>query len=850
MSGAGEDGELPEESLQQIRQVFELCDGEKKGYIVRDELRLVASQLSEEELNLLFDRLDSNQDGRIEFDEFVAGCASWFLAPADEEEQSIEGTAESVQRTVVTDGRLSASEAEAESALLELQEAKGHIAQLESDLSDARDAERALKSQLKFLQAQIQQAEEMNEQLLTDLNDTKAALSKEQKDMRTVNALKKQLMHMEQEAAGHAEQLEGLQAAEQRLLGAKSKLFSEKCVLESKLMEAEGELMRANQEVEALKREVKAGKSIAKGKVALERELSVLKEAHEDLVEQAQKLAKETEIIPSLKVENQRLLDNLKETEALLDEAREQHERLQEELENVQYSGITEGQQDEQDGFGESLLMEVNASMELELEEEEIDAGGDSIAEELAELEAAEELRETELETEAVREVVEIPKVEARLLEESEELVRSTQEKLSAAAEEVKRLEGELERLREQLKTALIEIEEMKRNNEQREMKKTDDEAKASEALSRARGELSATQESLRRERQVFEEERREWENEKGRNKEKLQSVKEQRDEQVSELQQQLLAEKALRHERMRELENEKHTLEVERSVSSDRERQRDSANKEHIEQLNSELLSVNEEKKREQKEYLEKIERSNEEKIQLMQELNEQKAFLLKEQQAREQLDAKYQDVCKKGQHYYTQAKQLHQQLLAMKQQEAARLAKEEEMRRQSLQLQQQQQQQSLQLQEQQKQIEREREAVLLRRQQQERDAEEATRDAAAAAQVKEPSQSGGKFAQLFASQREWNKTKPKASWALPGAATGTSGINAPTVYQARPPPVKTTPLHDPSVYDKINKHIFIAPAHHLSEEERRRRDQANSFLEKQLELAKKHMTSSMRKQ
>lgn len=59
-------------------QVFDLCDRDANGFITKDELATVCQQVSDEEvaasvLDNVMMCLDSNNDGRISFDEFKAG---------------------------------------------------------------------------------------------------------------------------------------------------------------------------------------------------------------------------------------------------------------------------------------------------------------------------------------------------------------------------------------------------------------------------------------------------------------------------------------------------------------------------------------------------------------------------------------------------------------------------------------------------------------------------------------------------------------------------------------------------------------------------------------------------------
>lgn len=59
----------------EVRQAFQVFDKDGNGYITRDELALVMTnlgeKLNENELNQMMKEADTNGDGRIDYEEFV-----------------------------------------------------------------------------------------------------------------------------------------------------------------------------------------------------------------------------------------------------------------------------------------------------------------------------------------------------------------------------------------------------------------------------------------------------------------------------------------------------------------------------------------------------------------------------------------------------------------------------------------------------------------------------------------------------------------------------------------------------------------------------------------------------------
>ncbi len=59
-----------------VAQLFEECDVHGRGWLGLEDLYRVCPTLSDDERRYIFDRLDSNKDGRIVRDEFIQGFAS------------------------------------------------------------------------------------------------------------------------------------------------------------------------------------------------------------------------------------------------------------------------------------------------------------------------------------------------------------------------------------------------------------------------------------------------------------------------------------------------------------------------------------------------------------------------------------------------------------------------------------------------------------------------------------------------------------------------------------------------------------------------------------------------------
>lgn len=58
---------------QQVVNVFNVCDLDGSGDIDKQELKIVCNHLNNEQIDRVFDTLDTNKDGLISFDEFSKG---------------------------------------------------------------------------------------------------------------------------------------------------------------------------------------------------------------------------------------------------------------------------------------------------------------------------------------------------------------------------------------------------------------------------------------------------------------------------------------------------------------------------------------------------------------------------------------------------------------------------------------------------------------------------------------------------------------------------------------------------------------------------------------------------------
>jgi Ca2+-binding EF-hand superfamily protein len=73
---------LSEQQRAELRETFELIDGDRDGCIVHPEfqalVRSLKAEMPDDEIDRSFGRLDADRDGRITFDEFAA----WWLSPS------------------------------------------------------------------------------------------------------------------------------------------------------------------------------------------------------------------------------------------------------------------------------------------------------------------------------------------------------------------------------------------------------------------------------------------------------------------------------------------------------------------------------------------------------------------------------------------------------------------------------------------------------------------------------------------------------------------------------------------------------------------------------------------------
>lgn len=66
-------------NFDKLKQKFMEYDSNKNGILERDEFTLVMKQFnfSEQEIDIMITSLDLNNDGQIEFSEFISGCANF-----------------------------------------------------------------------------------------------------------------------------------------------------------------------------------------------------------------------------------------------------------------------------------------------------------------------------------------------------------------------------------------------------------------------------------------------------------------------------------------------------------------------------------------------------------------------------------------------------------------------------------------------------------------------------------------------------------------------------------------------------------------------------------------------------
>ena len=69
---------MSKEELAEFREIFDLVDKDKGGSISRDELGELMDTLgiraSKEEIDLMINEIDEDNNGEIDFEEFVSKC--------------------------------------------------------------------------------------------------------------------------------------------------------------------------------------------------------------------------------------------------------------------------------------------------------------------------------------------------------------------------------------------------------------------------------------------------------------------------------------------------------------------------------------------------------------------------------------------------------------------------------------------------------------------------------------------------------------------------------------------------------------------------------------------------------
>lgn len=79
---AAADEELMLVMKDKARDIFTLCDKDEKGYINKVDMRRLESELmlSAEQLDSVFDDLDTDKTGRLTLDDFITGFGEvWCL---------------------------------------------------------------------------------------------------------------------------------------------------------------------------------------------------------------------------------------------------------------------------------------------------------------------------------------------------------------------------------------------------------------------------------------------------------------------------------------------------------------------------------------------------------------------------------------------------------------------------------------------------------------------------------------------------------------------------------------------------------------------------------------------------
>lgn len=79
---------IPEESIEKLRDAFIKIDVNADGVLTRDELQVGVGQvpdcdIKEEDWDLVIDMMDTNQNGKVDYTEFIAGCMQSYVYLAE-----------------------------------------------------------------------------------------------------------------------------------------------------------------------------------------------------------------------------------------------------------------------------------------------------------------------------------------------------------------------------------------------------------------------------------------------------------------------------------------------------------------------------------------------------------------------------------------------------------------------------------------------------------------------------------------------------------------------------------------------------------------------------------------------
>lgn len=75
MEGEDDEEGLDDEIIEQLREAFDACDGDKDGALTKDELEnlltSLGGQLNDEVLERIMQAADANKDGKMQFEQFI-----------------------------------------------------------------------------------------------------------------------------------------------------------------------------------------------------------------------------------------------------------------------------------------------------------------------------------------------------------------------------------------------------------------------------------------------------------------------------------------------------------------------------------------------------------------------------------------------------------------------------------------------------------------------------------------------------------------------------------------------------------------------------------------------------------